>query len=74
MTPCESRGWREGDVFIIKDNYGCRYFKIGDEVVLYKDDATTSPWFKGPEWVSDGVWAVDYDEVELKHPFTLENK
>ena len=41
MTPCESRGWREGDVFIIKDNYGGRYFKIGDEVVLYIDDAST---------------------------------
>lgn len=74
MTPCESRGWREGDVFIIKDNYSGRYFKIGDEVVLYIDDASTSPWFKGPKWVDDGVWSVDYDKVELKHPFTLENK
>lgn len=74
MTPCESRGWKVGDVFIIKDNYRGRYFEVGDEVVLLIDDNTTAPWFKGPKRIDDGVWAVDCDKVELKHPFTLENK
>lgn len=48
--------------------------KLEMKLFFYIDDASTSPWFKGPKWVDGGVWSVDYDKVELKHPFTLENK
>lgn len=43
-TPCESRGWKEGDRFnVIKD---VAMVKEGAVVRLIRDDGTVSPFFQ----------------------------
>ena len=45
MTPCEKKGWKVGDRFIVPDDDTSR-FTPGSEVELFMDDGSSCPLFK----------------------------
>lgn len=58
MTPCEEKGWKEGDRFIAQDTTR-RCFKPGEEIYLLGDDGTHCPKF------SNGyeTWYLNFTDV-----------
>lgn len=63
MTPCEREGYKEGDVFKVKDRLNSQYYKAGDELVLTYDDGSYAPMFNNMTQGIDSLY-VFLDAIE----------
>lgn len=66
MTPCEEKGYKVGDEFVVSNPRASKVHRKGVKVRLCKDDGTASPYFE-PVFKKDrdGIprWAFDLGEV-----------
>lgn len=72
MTPCEEKGYKVGDKFIVNNNaeQGNHYgFRKGDIVTLRKDDGSSCPNFYSDKADDDNyLYLFEVDKLPLLQP------